>query len=248
MKNTYLKMMALVFCFLLPFFLTAQNSIQGKVKNWTHGESIIAYFGMFNGEMTQLGSIKAGGDFQIPLDPDYLNTFRKIAEKEAAEAPPGWTMSYKTMSTTFFCNYDESITTQNGDAIITGLPELILTDKTGQAEQAILYAVNSPEVAVWLRSYGDESISPGYYLSWIFSEGPALASGECKVPFYTGNDDEMNHDTTILEVKLEKGWNILKYDIVEIFTSKTGKTYPSKTLVSRLEALPDDVQWVAIDY
>lgn len=248
MKSRYLKKLALGCCFLLPFFLTAQNSLKGKVNNWTHGESIIAYFGMFNGEMTQLGSITSGGDFHIPLDPDYLNTFKKIAEKEAADAPPGWTMSYKTMASTFFCTYDEGITTQNGDAILTGLPELILTDNTGQTEQAILYAVSSPEVAEWLRSYGDESISPGYYLSWIFSESPASANGECVVPFYTGNDDEMYNDTTVMEVELEKGWNLIKYEIVEIFTSKAGKTYPSKTIVSRIEALPYDVQWVAVDY
>ena len=239
----------LLFCFILPLFLNAQNIIQGKINNWEQGESIIAYFGMFNGEMTPIGSINAAGVVQIPLDPDYLNTFKKIAEKEAAGAPPGWTMSYKTMATTFFCTYDdESITTQNGDVIITGLPELVLTDKTGQTEQSILYAVSSPNVAEWLRSYGAEGVSPGYYLNWIFSEGTASAWGECVSPFYTGNDDEMYNDTTVLEVKLEKGWNLLKYEITETFTSKTGKTYPSKTRVSRLESLPDDVQWVAINY
>ncbi|MFO7719074.1 MAG: hypothetical protein R6W85_01375 [Gillisia sp.] len=139
MKNLYFKMTALGFCFLFPFFLTAQNSIQGKVNNWMHGESIIAYFGMFNGEITQLGSLNAEGKLHIPLDPDYLNTFKKIAEKEAAEAPSGWTMSYKTIATTFFCSYDDGITTQNGDAIITGLPELVLTDKTGTTERLLYH-------------------------------------------------------------------------------------------------------------
>ena len=248
MGDRYFKLLAISYCFVLSFSLTAQNSIQGKVNNWTNGESIIAYFGMFNGEMTRLGSINAGGDFQIPLDPDYFNTFKKIAEKEAADAPPGWSMSYKTVATTFFCTYDETVTTQNGDAIITGLPELILTDQNGQKEQGILYAVSSPEVASWLRSYGAENISPGYYLSWIFIESPAAASGECAVPTYTGNGDEMYEDTTVMDLKLEKGWNLLKYEIAETFTSATGKTYASKTRVSRLEALPEDVQWVAVDY
>lgn len=246
MNNRYLKLLSLGFGFLLSYAIPAQNSIQGKVNNWTNGESIIAYFGMFNGEMIQLGSINTGGDFRIPLDPDYFNTFKKTAEKEADEAPPGWTMSYNTITTTFSCMFEESIATQNGDAILTGLPELIITDKTGQTEHGILYAVSSPDVARWLRSYGEESISPGYYLRWIFSEGPATAAGKCIVPTYTGNGDEMYNDTTVIEVEMEKGWNLMKYEIAEIFTSQTGKTYTSKTKLSRLATLPDDVQWVAI--
>jgi len=250
MKKWYFTLLSfsMLFCFLLSFSLTAQNSVRGKVNNWTRGESTIAYFGMFNDEMTSLGSLTSAGEFEIPLDPDYLNSFKKIAEKEAAGAPPGWTRSYKTIATTFFCSSDETVTTQNGDAIITGLPELILTYKSGQKEKAILYAVSSPQVAGWLRSYGEESISPGYYLSWIFSEAPGSARGECVIPTYTGNGDEMYNDTTVMELDLEQGWNLLKYEIAETFTSASGKTYASKTRVSRLEALPDDVQWVALDY
>ena len=109
-----------------------------------------------------------------------------------------------------------------------------------------MYAVSSPEIAWWLQSYGHKGISPGYYLRWIYLEAPASVTGECKVPTYTGNDEEMYEDTTLFDVQLEKGWNVVKYEIAEIFTSQSGKTYPSKTLVSKLQAVPDDLQWQAI--
>ncbi len=241
-----MKLLPLTFGLMFCLGISAQTSLLGNVINWTHGEAVIAHFGMFNGEMTEMGTISPDGTLNIPLDPDYFTSIKKIAEKEAAEAPEGWSMSYRTIASTFSCMFEENITTSNGEAIVSGLPELLITDKSGQTEYGYLYAVSSPEVAWWLKTYGEKGISPGYYLSWIYIESQAAAIGECKIPTYTGNGEEMYEDTLLFDVKLEKGWNVVKYEITEIFTSQTGKTYPSKTLVSRLPEVPDDLQWHAI--
>lgn len=241
-----MKLFPLTFGLIFCLSTIAQTSVQGIVNNWTQEEAVVAYSGMFNGEMTTMGTISPDGTLKIPLDPDYFTSIKKLAEKEAAEAPEGWSMSYRTIASTFSCMYEENITTSNGEAIVTGLPELLITDKSGQTEYGYLYAVSSPTVAWWLKSYGEKEISPGYYLRWIYIESPASATGECKIPNYTGNGEEMYEDTMLFDVQLEKGWNVVKYEIAEIFTSQTGKTYPSKTLVSRLPEVPDDLQWHAL--
>ncbi|MCM4161346.1 hypothetical protein FHG64_08470 [Antarcticibacterium flavum] len=246
MRHLILKLVVLPVFFYFTYNTAAQSSLQGNVTNWTQGESLIVYFGMFNDEMTKIGTISEDGTMNIPLDPDYLNSFREIAEKEAANAPQGWSMSYKTLATTFPCLNEESAVTINGEAIVSGLPQLFLTDPSGFTELGILYAASSIEVATWLKSYGMESVIPGYYLEWLFMEEEGFANGKCVTPTYTGNDSESYEDTYLVDVKLQKGWNMIKYEITDVFTSKTGKTYPSKTLVSRVENLPEDIQWLAI--
>jgi hypothetical protein len=52
----------------------------------------------------------------------------------------------------------------------------------------------------------------------------------------------MYNNTTIIEMEMEKGWNLLKYEIAEVFTFSAGKTYPAITRVSSLAGIPDDVQ------
>ncbi len=234
--------LSLIFC----ISMNAQTSVLGNVNNWSQGEAVLVNYGMFNKKMVEIGTINSDGTLNIPLDPDYLNTIKKIAEIEVAKAPEGWSMNYNTVANAFTCMLKENISINNGDAIVIGLPELLISDKSGQKEYGYLYAVSAPEVAWWLHSYGQKGISPGYYLRWIYVESPASVSGECKVPTYTGNDDEMYEDLTLFDVKLEKGWNVVKYEIAEIFTSQTGKTYPSKTMVRKLEIVPSDLQWQAI--
>ena len=242
-----MKLLSLTFGLMFCLSITAQKRLQGIVNNWTQGEAVIAQFGMFNGEMTEIGTISQDGTLNIPLDFDYLTSIKKIAEKEAAEAPEGWSMGFLNIARIFYCSDKESVISSNGEAIVSGLPELLITDKSGQTEYGYLYAVSSPEVAWWLKSYGEKGISPGYYLRWIFIEDPASATGECKTPTYTGKDDERYEDTFQYYVKLEKGCNMLKYDISEIFTAQTSKTYPSKTLVRSLPEVPVDRRSHALD-
>ncbi|QED38620.1 hypothetical protein FK178_13250 [Antarcticibacterium arcticum] len=220
MKHQYLKILLLTFGIIPGGNITAQSSLQGNLRDWNNGDAVIAYFGMFNGEMTEIGSIKPDGTLHIPLDPDYAASFKKMAEKESAGAAEGWTMSYNTVSSVFPCMFEENIAFTNGDEIVTGLPEFLITDRSGETEHGYLYAVSSPEVAAWLDSYGETPVTKGYYLKWIYTDGPASATGECKMPTYTGNGEEMYDDTIIYDVQLEKGWNVLKYEIAEIFTSR----------------------------
>ena len=135
---------------------------------------------------------------------------------------------------------------ENADALIAGMPDLEVTIKDGEWDESVMYAVSNPDIANWLYSYGEKNSAKGYYLQWFFLEEEASAKAECTMPTYTGNDDENYNNVTIINLKLQKGWNIIKYGITEVFTDANGKITPSKTEISRIESLPDDVQWVVV--
>lgn len=246
MKILHYLLSGLLFSWLICFPASAQNSLEGNVKNWSNGDGYIAFYDMLSGEMSRLGTINSQGNILIPLDADYLNTVNLMAKKAAEKASKGWEIQNKTVSSTFSCLENDMIAMDNGETLLAGLPELSLTDKNGQADFGILYAVSTPEIAHWLFSYGDDNISEGYYLKWIFTEKPAGVNGDCTIPTYTGNGEEMYDDTIQINLKLNKGWNIIKYDIVETYTSQNGKIYPSRTEVTKLEKLPENLLWEVI--
>ena len=53
------------------------------------------------------------------------------------------------------------------------------------------------------------------------------------------------HDYIVLS-KGEEGWKMVKYEITEGFNSASGKVFPSKTTVSVIQFLPEDLQWVVL--
>jgi len=246
MKNLHYLLSAILFSWLICYSASAQNSLEGTVKNWSNGDGLITFYDMLSGKKSQLGTINSQGNILITLDVDYINTVNLMAKKAAEKAPKDWEIQHNTVSSTFSCIGEDKITIDFGETLLAGLPELSLTDKGGQADFGILYAVSTPEIAQWLFSYGEDNVSKGYYLKWVFTEKPASINGICTNPTYTGNEEEMYDDILKMNLKLHKGWNIIKYDIVETFTSQNGKVYPSKTEVTKLEKLPENLLWQVI--
>ncbi len=246
MKNLHYLLSAILFSLLNCFSVSAQNSLEGTVNNWSNGDGLITFYDMLTKDMSQLGTINSQGNILIPLDADYINTVNLMAKKAAEKAPEGWEIQNNTVSSTFSCIGEDKITIDSGETLLAGLPELSLTDKGGQADFGILYAVSTSEIAQWLFSYGEDNVSNGYYLKWVFTEKPASINGICTIPTYTGNGEEKYDDIHKMNMKLNKGWNIIKYDIVETFTSQNGKVYPSNTEVTKLEKLPENLLWQVI--
>lgn len=246
----------------------AQNSITGTITNNNKGEGSIMSFDMVTREKIVLGEIDKDGKFNIPLDENYLTIIKEKAKKAQENASNNWQIEFKTVAKTFLCDFNnenieylddgtEKITYsgstkkneiefENGEAIITGIPDPNLTDKDGNIV-SVLYAVNQPEVANWLFSYGQDNAVKGYYLQWFFVEDGATAKGECAIPTYTGVGEENYNHITITNLNLQKGWNIIKYTIAEIFTDSNGKTTPSTIEITCLPELPTDVQWFSVN-
>lgn len=266
MKTLKNNIIVFVTSILMIMSCQAQDSITGTIENYTNNEGTLTNFDMITGDIISFGTIDIEGKFTIPLQEDFLEIMLAKAKKVQEKAPSGWKIRFNTVATTFICDFNNEsieylddgtekvtyvgsnkkneILYEKGEAIITGIPDLNLTDKN--KVKSILYAVSEPKIAHWLFSYRQDNLVKGYYLQWFFVENEASAIGECVIPTYTGNDDENYNNTTVVNLKLQKGWNIIKYDITEIFTDANNKSYASKTEISTVAELPNDVKWVRV--
>ncbi len=223
----------------------AQNSIQGDIANWSNGEVPLIFNDYISKEKITMGNIATDGKMTIPLDENFLTKMKEAAIQAKEKAPQGWEMKFNTVESSFNCS-DEGIVYENAEVILSGLPDLEVLSEDGTTSYGYLYCTNSLQLSSWLQLYGMVSVAKGYYLKWFFVEDAASVKGSCNIPTYTGNDDENYMNTTIYDVKLQKGWNIIKYEITETFTSKDGKIAPAKTQITRIDKIPDDVQWLLL--
>ncbi len=241
--------------------------ITGTIANYTNGEGTITENNFWTGDKTTLGTVEKNGNFNIPLDQDFFNSVKKRMTSEMKNMPKGGEIKYHRVNTVFTCgsesfgykntteNINDSIsiityplygennqtTFKNGESIILKLPLLYLTDKQGNSH-SLLYAANTPELAT---SSGFGVFEKGFYLEWIFVENNSKVTGECAIP--TGSDNEEDFvSTTITDVELQKGWNIIRYDITEVLTSSEGEAMAKITKISTISELPNDLKWYAI--
>ena len=219
-----------------------QESIEGTISNYTAGGGSIVSYDMISKGTMEIGTIDQEGHFRIPLDENYLATIKKKAE--STKQAEDWEIEFKTVATAFECS-GLSVDYENGETQVAGIPELQVTLKDEEWDESVLFAVSTPEIANWLYSYGEKNAALGYYVQWFFAEEQASAIANCvwETSVSTG---EIYNNVTILEVKLQKGWNIIKYSITEVFTDTNGKVTPSKTELSRIDNIPEDIQWVVV--
>lgn len=242
-------------------------AISGTILNYTNGEGTVTENDFWTGDKTTIGTIDKNGNFTIPLDQDYFNTLKKKMDAEKENMPKGGEIRYHRVNTVFTCgsegfgykntteNINDSIsvstyprynennqaTFKNGESIISKLPLLYLTDKQGNSH-SLLYAANTPELAT-SSDFG--VFEKGFYLEWIFVEHNSKVTGECAI--LTGSDNEEDFvSTTTTDVELQKGWNIIKYDITEVLTSSEGEAMAKITKISTISELPNDLKWYAI--
>lgn len=245
-----MKTKSIFFCsFLFMLFqiqlANAQQELRGKISNYSDGPSQIESFDRFSAISQTWGEVNEEGDFSIILEDNFLEKARGIAEEAQGNAPKGFTVSFKTVSESFACPFEE-VETKVGDIVVSGLPELTLMDEMGNPTNGILYAVSSSDIARWLFTYRDVNASPGYYLEFYYLEGPATVKRECLLETYTGAGEEVFEESTCIDLELQAGWNIIRYGIDEVFTSSAGKVFPLKLSVTRLETLPGDLMWFAV--
>ncbi len=227
--------------------LNAQLFIEGKIENWINGKAMLAYADFITDNIESWGTIDANGVLDMQLEYDYLETFKKKAAEAQKDAPKGWTMSFKTIGDSFACSgFENPLEYNNQDAILFAVPTLSVMSKDGKTEYGYLFTVSDASIAKWLYSYGDDNPTTGYYLEWIYVEKEATVSGICEMSTYTGNGEESYNDIKIYNLSLKEGWNMIKYEITDVFNSASGKVFPLKTTVSVINFLPEDLQWVVI--
>ncbi|MFH4965938.1 hypothetical protein V8G69_13130 [Gaetbulibacter sp. M235] len=245
MKNLKNSITIMTLFFLISLAFNAQNSITGSISNWTNGEVPLLFSDYISREKITMGNIASDGNMTIPLDEIFLSNLKTAAEKAKEKAPQGWEMKFNTIESTFGSG-EEGISYENAASVLIGLPDLEAGSEDGTAQFGYVYCTSNPELANWLYNYGQGDIAIGYYLRWFFAEDTASVKGSVSIPVYTGRDDENYTDTTFYDIELQKGWNMIKYNVTKTYTTQTGKTVLAKMEVSKIDEIPLDVLWLVL--
>lgn len=245
MKNLRYILLLLLFQGLGGLFGQAQTSINGFISNWDHGEAVIGYYDVFSIEMYPLGTINNDGSFSFSLEKDPIGRLVK-KENGAQEFPEGWKMKYNTLEN-YFTGAGNVMEITNPQTLIFMLPDLYFQVTKNKSVSGVLLPVSSKGVADYLATWGEGNLKPkDYYLSWIFTNDTATVNGRFSISSFTGNEDEEIEITTFTDLKFEQGWNLLKTEFSEIFTTANGKAHPLKVHLTIIDPVPRDAQWFVI--
>lgn len=203
-----------------------------------------------SGDITQWGSINAQGTASFDLPYDFLETIMKEAEKQQKDAPKGWTMSFHTVGSKYECNFytgENTVTAENEDAKIFGLPSFFAGDRTTETRYGSMYAASNMELAKWLHSYQMDNAAKGFYVEWIYVEKESTVKGTCGIPTMTGHESEEVEVSTTYDLNFEEGWNMVVFTIEEVFNSASERIFATKTTISTTKFIPENLQWYVLE-
>ncbi len=202
------------------------------------------------GDLTQWGTIDAQGTASIDLAYDFMETILKEAEKQQKDAPKGWTMSFHTVGSKYTCNFytgENTVTLENEDAKIFGLPPFFAGDIATETRHGSMYAASNMELAKWLHSYQMDNAAKGFYVEWIYVEKESTVKGTCGVLTMTGHESEEVEVSTTYDLNFEAGWNMVVFTIEEVFNSASERVFATKTTISTAKFFSDELQWYVLE-
>ncbi|MGB5437618.1 MAG: hypothetical protein WBM98_17115 [Maribacter sp.] len=222
--------------------ILAQNSVTGTISGWQHSSADIVT-GMQS--PIAIGTVKDDGSFTLNLTPEFSDqTMKSIDEfnKNSEE----WKTSVMTLEKAFTC-YGDSLAVTNGNVPVIKLSNFGGYDLADPIEKKIhgsFMMVNTKGFAETYRSYGQYNAIPGYFLDWFYFAEPSSVFGECTTESYAVNQEETYKAITEYQLEFKAGWNLVQYEIAEIFTDKEGLTYALRTNYKTLDKLPEGVQYI----
>ena len=232
----------LIVCLLFGINVQSQNLIEARLDNWEHGEADLGVIDFITGEAQKFGSIDEDGNIQIKLEANFLQKMKDQMEKEQEKAPKGWKAALKNVSGTFAC-FSDDLTYSNGKANLSSLPKYLVVYRDKKEVLGGIIAASNKPIADYFFSYGDLNCETGKYLEWTYLDEPAAVEGTCSITTFTQIQDESFEETTDYSLDLKEGWNLIEYQITEVFEGADGKVQPKTTKVQRIENIPSDINW-----
>jgi len=233
-----------IFLALLSSYAFAQGAIKGTIPEWSGGPGEVAVMAM--GPPQVLGTFDDMGNLEIPLKPDMLVEVKKQVEEANEGSSDGWKASLKTLGDLFSCSGGD-LEVINGEQPISGFPSMgafMLVNMEQKKRFGYLMVGSSREFADGLVPY---KFKPGYFLEWYFVEEPGSVKGECSMESYAVNQKDLYTKTTVYNLDLKKGWNIIKYEIQEVYTDGEGNSYPMKDSYSTIDSIPEEVRFIFME-
>jgi len=232
----------LVACLLFSLSSMSQNTIEAKVENWEYDAAKIGVLDFMSGEVQEFGSISKEGNIEIQLETNFLEKMKQEMEKEQQKAPEGWKASLKTVSGTFSCMAND-LTYENGETNLSSLPRQLFVFTGDKEILGLLMPASTKAIANYFFSYGEENCSTGKYLEWTYLNEPAKVNGTCSNTTFTQTADESYEATETYSLDLQKGWNLIEYNITEVFEESSGNIHPKTTEVQLIKNIPSEISW-----
>lgn len=229
----------------LPLQIRSQEAIQGSIPDWSLGPGEVVS-GLR--EPVVVGAVNPDGTFTIPLRSDFLETIKAQVDAEDPEKSGGWRSSLLTLRQVFSC-YGEDIEVVNGGQPVTRMTSMGLFNLVNMAEKKRLgyvIAASSEDFAGGLMEMGAFTFKKGYFVDWLYIEEAGSVKGSCTTDAYAVNQEEEYSRTTHYEISLQPGWNLIKYEIMDLFTDREGRTYPSEERFISLGEVPSDMKFIFI--
>lgn len=239
MKNIHLFLLALII-FTGP--VHGQETISGHIEGWTQGTGEL-YTGVFS--LTQVGAIDAKGDFEIPLKPDYLSEVKKQMEAENSNPDRKFSSQLMTLGESCQCAKG-TVELVNGDQEITTLAILgfMVANMENKKKFGRLIPASSKDFAEGYSKLGAYEHQTGFAVDWYYVDKPGVAKGDCAMDSYPVHGEQMYTRSTSYNLDLKPGWNLIKYEISEIFTDEGGKRYPVRESYTSISEIPSEMQFV----
>lgn len=193
-----------------------------------------------------VGSFDAQGNVEIPLKPDMLSEVKKKIEEANKESSDGWKASLPTLGDRFSC-FGEELEVVGADQPVSGLGGpmgFLLVNMDEKKRYGYLYIASSADFVESLVPY---KFKPGYYLEWHYLDGEGSVKGSCNVESYAVNQKDLYTKTTTYDLDFKKGWNLVKYEINEVYTDGEGNSYPMQDSYTTMAAMPEGIEFVFIE-
>lgn len=235
----YFPVTAIIF-FMMPFsVLNAQDVFEGTINNYEKPSSKILTGMMMPFE---IGTVDQNGTFSIPLDEDFLNVLEESIEKENQNSN-GWSTSMLTTGRMFSCS-DGDVEVTNTELPIANLStngSYMIGNPEEEVDHGYFMATSSSEFTEAVKSFGQSDAVPGYYLDWYYFEEPFSVSGSCEVKTYAMNQEDLYMQTTTYNLDFKEGWNLVKFEISDIYEDPDGTNPPMEMSYSTINDIPAEV-------
>ena len=239
------KIIYFIFCSTLlgAFPIAAQQMFNGTLPDWDSGEAQVVSMG---GEPIPVGTINKSGEFQIPLEGNFIEKTEN-AMKAFNEGPQSGSWSLNTISKAYSC-YQDTLNIINGNQKISTLATFGGAFALANIKEKKLLGhfmlVNSLDFAKAFSTFREMNAVQGYYIDWYFVDEPAKIQGECITKTYALNQEEFYDGIKVYELNFDAGWNLVKVSADEIFTDSDGKRYVSQWTYATIPTMPEDVKYL----
>ncbi|MFZ0489781.1 MAG: hypothetical protein WAM00_06035 [Salegentibacter sp.] len=235
-----IKLLILPFLFVTSITI-AQTTITGKIEAYPGEKADVLGRIVYE----KLGTIDQNGAFSINLDKEYFEKIRdtmKIASQNS-----GGSMRLPSLNDTFACATN-SLKANNSDQIylqLLNFDGLILANMEEKKMYGHLKAVSSNQFAQsHVFRYQNEA-KKGYMVDWYYFPEPASLVGTCSTQKITDNGENYQQESHI-NLNFKQGWNLVKYEVEDTYTSKNGKKYIKELSYTTLNNLPEDVKYLFV--